>query len=320
MLSRIPGLLFGLLLAISLALPVASAQADCPRGELDIRYCDRDNDMLADVPTDQEQWLNPRTLIFTYAPTEDPAVYQDAFSDFLDYLSEKTGRNVTYFPVRSYAAQIEAMRAGRLHVAGFSAGATQEGVNTAGFHPVAIMAADDRSYGYTMQVITQADSDIDSLEDLRGRNVAFVSPTSNSGFKAPSALLYAELNMRADEDYDTSFSGGHDNSILGVVNNDYEAAAIASTVLMRMVNRDVLSMDDLKIVYESKNFPSTDYGHIYNLHPDLAAQVREAFLTFDWEGTKLGAEFTDVSQFIEIDYQRDWKVLRDIAAASAALE
>ncbi len=313
--------IFPLILAAALFGLLSSGFAqDCPRGELDERYCDVDGDMIADVPTDPAKLSDPSTLVFSYAPTEDPAVYQDAFSEFLDYLAEMTGKKVTYFPVRSYAAQIEAMRAGRLHVSGFAAGAVQESVNTGGFVPVAIMADLDGVYGYTMQIIVPPDSDIESLEDLAGRQLAFVSPTSNSGFKAPSALLYAELGLRADKDYQTAFSGGHDNSVLGVVNGDYEAAAIASSVMQRMIDRGVLSSDDIRIVYQSQSFPSTAYGYAHNLEPELAAKIRDAYLSFDWEGTKLTAEFADVDQWIPIDYKVDWKVLRDIAAASAELE
>lgn len=311
----------GTFLMAGLLLAGGSAFAqDCERGELDARYCDVNGDMLADTPTDPADLQDPATLVFTYAPTEDPAVYQGAFSEFLDHLSEATGKQVVYFPVQSYAAQIEAMRAGRLHVSGFAAGAVQEAVNTAGFVPAVIMADTAGVYGYTMQIIVPPNSDIEALEDLEGRQLAFVSPTSNSGFKAPSALLFAELGLKPDEGYQTAFSGGHDNSILGVVNGDYEAAAIASSVMQRMIEREVLAADDVRIIYESQSFPSTAYGYVYDLEPELAEQIREAFLSFDWEGTALKEEFSDSDQFVAIDYQRDWEVLRQIAAASAELE
>jgi phosphonate transport system substrate-binding protein len=305
-------------------LSMAVAQQDCPRGELDARFCDTDGDMLADPPTDPSQWVTPSTLIFTYAPTEDPAVYQDAFQEFMDYLAEVTGIPVQWFSVRSYAAQIEAMRAGRLHVAGFAAGAVQEGVNLAGFHPVAMMAQDEGdgtyTWGYEMEIIVRAGSDIQTLEDLEGRQLAFVSPTSNSGFKAPAALLYAELGLKPDEGYQTAFSGGHDNSILGVSMGDYEAAAIASSVLRRAVARGDVTLEEFDFVYTSDTFPSTAYGHAHNLHPDLVEKIREAYLTFDWSGTALDETFLDVNTFIEISYQDDWEVLRTIAAASAEIE
>ena len=311
---------FPLLAVLLFALTAGATAQGCERGALDERFCDVDGDMLADTPTDASALRDPSTLVFTYAPTEDPAVYQEAFADFLEYLSEKTGRPVQYFPVQSYAAQVEAMRAGRLHVAGFAAGAVEEGVNLGGFHPVAVMAATDGTFGYEMEIIVPAGSDIRTLEDLRGRQLAFVSPTSNSGYSAPSALLYAELGMKPDVDYQTAFSGSHDNSILGVVNGDYEAGAIASSVLDRMIARDVLEESDLEIIYTSQTFPSTAYGYIYDLDPELAAQIADAFLTFDWEGTTLKAEFADSDQFLAIDYQQDWEVLRQISAASAELE
>ena len=315
--------LLAVLLAFGL-LTAAVAQEDCPRGDLDERFCDWDGDLLADPPTDPADWVSPPVLIFTYAPTEDPAVYQGAFQEFMDYLSEVTGLPVQWFSVRSYAAQVEAMRAGRLHVAGFAAGAVQEGVNMAGFHPVAMMANDlgdgTFTWGYEMEIVVQAGSDIQSLEDLEGRQLAFVSPTSNSGYKAPAALLYSELGFRPDVDYQTAFSGGHDNSFLGVAMGDYEAAAIASTVLRRAVSRGDVTLEEFDFIYVSDSFPSTAYGHVYNLHPELAAKVREAYLTFDWSGTALDETFLDVNTFIEISYERDWDVLRRIAAASAAIE
>ena len=114
---------FGLKLVatvFTLAFSFSSQAADCPRGTLDARYCDRDNDLTADLPLDQSKWSDPSTLIFAYTPVEDPAVYAKVWDGFIDHLAETTGKKVMFFPVQSNAAQIEAMRSGRLHVAGFN--------------------------------------------------------------------------------------------------------------------------------------------------------------------------------------------------------
>ena len=69
--------------------PLAKAQ-DCPRGELDKAYCDRNGDMVADAPADPKQLVNPPTLIFAYKPVEDPALYSKVWDGFhlnLDYVS-----------------------------------------------------------------------------------------------------------------------------------------------------------------------------------------------------------------------------------------
>ena len=82
-----------------------------------------------------------------------------------------------------------------------------------------------------MEIIVPADSPIKTPADLKGHKVAFTDATSNSGFKAPSAILKADFNLEAKRDFEPVFSGKHDNSILGVVNKDYEAAAVANSVL-----------------------------------------------------------------------------------------
>ncbi|WP_425481179.1 phosphate/phosphite/phosphonate ABC transporter substrate-binding protein [Desulfurispirillum indicum] len=294
----------------------ASAK-DCFRGQLSERFCDRNGDMVADVPADSKDWINPSTLIFSYTPVEDPSVYARVWDGFIKHMEQVTGKRVQFFPVQSYAAQYEAMRAGRLHVAGVNTGGVPVAVNCSGFVPFTIMAAKDGNYGYRMAFITHRDSGIGTLDDLRGKTMAFVSPTSNSGFKAPSALLEKEYGMVADKDFKTAYSGKHDNSILGVVNRDYDAAAIADEIMVRMAARGVINMDDIRVIYESEPFPTTGYGHVYNLHPDLAAKVREAFLTFNWEGTLMQQEFAPFQQerFIPITYKEHWSVVRAIDEA-----
>jgi phosphonate transport system substrate-binding protein len=118
----------------SLAAADALAQTqDCGnRGQLDALYCDDDGDLVADAPKDTKRWRNPATLVFAYTPVEDPAVYQNIFKPFTDYLAQCTGKRVVYYPVQSNSAEIEAMRSGRLHVAGFSTGPTGFAVNMAG--------------------------------------------------------------------------------------------------------------------------------------------------------------------------------------------
>jgi phosphonate transport system substrate-binding protein len=300
--------------AVVALLAAGSAQAEF---QLDPRFTDNDGDMIADIPEDPSQWVDPPVLIFAYTPVEDPAVYADVWAGFLEHLSEATGKEIQFFPVQSNAAQLEAMRAGRLHIAGINTGANPLAVACAGFRPFAIMAALDGSFGYEMEIITYPGSGIEAMEDLRGRTLAFTSETSNSGFKAPSALLEAEYGLVADQDFQTAFSGGHDNSVLGVANRDYDAAAIANEVMFRMFERDVVDRDQIKTIYKSDTFPTTGYGVVYNLHPDLQQTIIDAFFSFEWEGTALLEEFSQggMEQFIPITFQDDWSVIRQIDAA-----
>jgi phosphonate transport system substrate-binding protein len=181
------------------------------------------------------------------------------------------------------------------------------------------MASKNNEFGYEMEIIVQADGPIKTIEDLKGKTVAFTDPNSNSGFKAPSALLKAQYGLEAGKDFKSAFSGKHDNSVIGVANKDYDAAAIANSVKNRMIIRKAVDGDKLRVIYKSQTFPTTGYGHVYNLKPELAAKVREAFFTFNWQGTALLKEFETSSppqeKFMPIDYKTYWQVVRDIDAA-----
>ena len=311
--------LAGLAAAAALVVAGAPAQAeDCPyRGTLDEQYCDRDRDLVADLPTDPGQWSDPDTIIFSYTPVEDPAVYAKAWDSFIEHMADVTGKKVVFFPVQSYAAQYEAMRSGRLHVAGVNTGGNPVAVSCAGFVPFATMSMEGKIVGYEMEIIVPADSALQSPGDLKGKTLAFTSPTSNSGFKAPSALLKSEFGLQADTDFETTFSGKHDNSILGVANKDYEAAAVANSVLHRMLDRGVVNEDQYRTIYTSQTFPTTGYGHAHNLHPEVAAKIKQAFFTFDWVGSSLEAEFgKQANGFVSIAHKFDWDVIRKIDTAN----
>ena len=299
------------------AAPIALAAAKgCPHGSLDVRYCDRDGDLVADLPSDETEWVDPETILFTYTPVEDPAVYTKIWDGFIKHMAKVTGKKVKFFSVQSNAAQLEAMRSGRLHVAGVNTGGNPMAVNCAGFVPFAIMGAADGTFGYEMEIIVPVDSRIRTPADIKGRSLAFTAKTSNSGFKAPSALLLSEFGLRAEKDYKVAFSGKHDNSVLGVANRDYEAAAVANEVMKRMIDRKVVDPSKIRSIYKSQTFPTTGYGYVYNLNPVLAAKIREAFFTFPWKGSALQHEFRGEDRFLPISYKKDWEVIRKIDAAS----
>ena len=305
--------------ALSLAFGTMPATAkDCPRGDLDDRYCDWNGDLIADTPADPDDWIDPNTLVFAYTPVEDPAVYKTVWSEFLDHMAEITGKKVLFFPVQSNAAQIEAMRSGRLHISGFNTGSNPLAVNCAGFNPFTIMASLDGNFGYEMEIITHPGSGIDKVEDIKGGELAFTSPTSNSGFKAPSAILKADYGMIPERDFDAVYSGKHDNSILGVANKDYPAASIANSVLRRMLSRDVIKEDQVMSIYKSQTFPTTGFGVAHNLDPRLKEQIKHAFFSFEWEGTKLQEEFekSNEGQFLNLNYKEFWEVIRKIDTAN----
>ncbi len=293
----------------------AYAQEDCKsRGELDTTYCDENKDLVADAPKDAKRLKNPSTLVFAYTPIEDPAVYANLFKPFQEHLQACTGKKVVYFTVQSNAAQIEAMRAGRLHVTGLASGQVGFAVNLAGAVPFAIKGDQSGPRTYTQVVIVKKDSPFHKLSDLKGKKVAHTAPSSNSGNLAPRALFPAE-GLTPDKDYKVLYSGKHDQSLMGVVNGDYDAAPITSDIYDRFINRGIIKDGDLRIIYKSGRFPTSAFAYSHDLEPQLAEKIRKCFFDYRFSA-EMKKEFLGDDRFLPVSYKDDWALVRKVAEDS----
>ena len=296
------------------ALPVLGADACKNRGELDTMYCDANNDMVADAPMDSKKWKNPSTIVFTYTPVEDPAVYENIFKPFTTHLAKCLDKKVVFYQVQSNAAEIEAMRSGRLHVGGFSTGPTAFAVNLAGAVPFAVKGNSKEFQGYNLIVIVKANSPYQKLADLKGKKVAHTSPSSNSGHLAPMSLFPAQ-GLAPDKDYKIIFSGKHDQSVMGVNSGDYDAAAVASDVFHRMAERGQVKEADFRIIYRSQKFPTSSFAYAHDLDPALVDKMLGCFYDYRFP-PEMQKAFDGADRFFPINYKTTWEVVRAVAKGS----
>lgn len=300
-------------LSIGLLSAGPAAAEDCThRGDLDAPFCDQDHDLIADRPTDPSALRSPRTLVFSYTPIEEPALYERLLRPFTAHLSQCMGRRVVYFPVQSNVAQIEAMRSGRVQVSWFSTGPTAYAVNVAGAVPFAAKGNASGLQGYQMLLVARADRPWREPADLRGRRVAHTSPSSNSGHLAARALLPG-AGLRPGTDYEIKFSGKHDRSVLGVLGGEYDAAVVASDILERMVRRGQVPEGALRVLFRSERFPTEAVAHSHDLAPELQRRLRECFQGYRFPPA-LREVFDDADRFVQVDYARDWTPVRAVAA------
>ena len=292
------------------------AQADAckNRGDLDAQYCDENKDLVADTPKDAKRFKNPNTLVFTYTPVEDPAVYEQAFKPFTEHLAKCTSKKVVFYQVQSNAAEIEAMRSGRLHVGGFSTGPTAFAVNIAGAVPFAVKGNEKEFQGYNLIVIVKKDSPYQKLADLKGKKFAHTAPSSNSGHMAPLAL-FPPQGLTPDKDYKILFSGKHDSSVMGVGSGDYDGAAVASDVFHRMGTRGQIKEDDYRIIYRSQKFTTSSFSYAHDLEPKFRDQMLKCFYEYRFT-SEMQKTFDGADRFVPITYLKDWEVVRKVAEGS----
>jgi phosphonate transport system substrate-binding protein len=293
----------------------APAQDSCKnRGELDALYCDENKDLVADPPKDPSKFKNPSTLVFTYTPVEDPAVYENIFKPFTDHLSKCTGKRVVFYQVQSNAAEIEAMRSGRLHVGGFSTGPTNFAVNLAGAVPFAVKGDAKEWQGYQLWFVVKKDSPFQKLADLKGKKVAHVQPSSNSGNLAPRALFPAQ-GLVPDQDYKVVYSGKHDQTVMGVLSGDYDGGPVASDVFNRMAERGQIKADDFRIIWKSQTFPTSSFAYAHDLEPGLRDRMLKCFYEYRFPA-EMQKAFGGADRFFPITFQKDWAIVRQVADGS----
>ncbi|MEO1495645.1 MAG: phosphate/phosphite/phosphonate ABC transporter substrate-binding protein [Planctomycetota bacterium] len=286
----------------------------------EFEFVDEDGDLVGDSPAD-EDCQQPETLVFSYiagAPLDDG----DGSADWVDLiaaLSESTGLPVEYKAYEDLGEQLDAVLRGEVHVVGLGTGATPLAVAEAGVVPVCSPGKSDGSFGYTMKLLTPAESGVAAPDGLKGKKVGFVDPNSNSGFKAALILLLKEHGLQPERDYEWGFTGGHEVSINDLVEGVHDAAPVASDLLVKMIAEGAIEESAVTEIYESEQFPPAVIGFAHNLPATLREAISETLLGFEWNDTTVGAalEGTGAEKFVPVSYKDDWANVRRINEAVA---
>ena len=165
-----------------------------------------------------------------------------------------------------------------------------------------------------MTIVASKESLAAKMEDLSGQTLALTYPTSNSGCKAPLMILQNEFQLVPVRDYSVVFSHSHENSLQGIASGFYKFAAVASDETTLAIEHGQITEDQFQVIYKSEPFPSNMLGHAYNLQPELAEKIRNAFLNYPWEGSALATEFEtiNVTQFVPVQYKEHFQIVRTI--------
>lgn len=209
---------------------------------------------------------------------------------FANLMSESLGVPVELFPAADYAGVMQGLLAGQLHQAGMGASG-YAGVylqDPAAVSPVLTTKNVDDSLGYYAVIYVRADSEFHSLADLEGAALAYADPNSTSGYLVPRAELAQAGIDDATFFGRTGFGGGHEQAVIAVLNNQYDAGVTWTSLmgevsegytrgnLRRMVDNGLLDMNDIRIVWESNLIPNGPTV----MRNDLPQEARELATTF----------------------------------------
>lgn len=125
----------------------------------------------------------------------------------------------------------------------------------------------DGSTGYYSIGFARVDSGITSIEDAKGKVFAFADPNSTSGYLVPGAELIETFGPLEDYFAEVKMSGGHEQSIVGVHNGDFDAAVswadglgnwedgYNSGAFRRAADAGLVDMNNLVEIWRSKLIP-----------------------------------------------------------------
>lgn len=252
--------------------------------------------------------------VFTiaYAPNESTEQSTDARMGLANDLSEVLGCDVEEIQASDYNAIIEALRTGKADMAYMGPLAIALGVERAGIEPIAMKAEDgdpEKAIYHSVLVTNSANSDINSIEDIKGKTIAFVDPDSTSGNLVPTAEIikaFPDDNLNSDMLHTNgdffeavSFSGSHQAGLQAVIKGDVDVVPISDQILASEIANGNATEDDVKIIHESDAIPA-EAMVIASSVDDNTKQVLKDFLTsYDNEDyfteviKKEGARFVD---------------------------
>ncbi|MCR9222043.1 MAG: phosphonate ABC transporter substrate-binding protein [Alphaproteobacteria bacterium] len=199
---------------------------------------------------------------------------------------ELLGVETKLFAPADYNGVIEGLLGGTIDLAwlGASGYAAVYLENPDVVEPVLVKINTDGSYGYHSIGFARAESGVTSLEDMEGKTFAFGDPNSTSGYLIPSVEIPEMGYSMEPGDYfgDVVFAGGHEQTIVGVYNGDYDAGVswadglgawedgYNSGAFRKAVDSGLVDMTEMVEIWRSKVIPE---GPIV-LRKDLPSDVK----------------------------------------------
>ena len=254
--------------------------------------------------------------VFTiaYAPNESNTEAADARNGLAEDLGAVLGCEVEEIQASDYNAIIEALRTGSADMAYMGSQALALGVERTDLEPIVMKAEDgdpEKAIYHSVFITNAANTDINSIEDIKGRTMAFVDPDSTSGNLVPTAEIIQAfpddglnsdmLHTNGDFFEAVSFSGSHQAGLQAVVKGDVDVVPISDQILASEIANGNAAESDIKIIHESGAIPAE--AMVVAEHVDQATRdkLTEFLTSYDNE-----QYFTDVikvpgARFIECD-------------------
>ncbi len=250
-------------------------------------------------------------------PTNDPGKMLRDSDPLVSYLERKTGAKVRMTIPTNYAAVVEAIANDQVDIAYFGGFTYVQAVRRAGVIP---LVQRDQDQNFHSLFITQSDSGIRSLADLKGHSFAFGDVNSTSGHLMPEYFM-RQATVDADVINKAVYTGGHDATALAVANKKVDAGALDETVYQKMVKDGKLDPAKATVLYTTPPYFDYVWAARKGLEPRLTESFASAFLKLDANNPehKPILEFLRATKYVRAN-DGDYDKLRQAARDAGLLK
>ncbi len=131
---------------------------------------------------------------------------------------------------------------------------------------------------YTSVIVANTTKNIQTLEDLKGKRFAFVSPSSTSGFLIPMTALKAAKIDPTKDFSKIRYSGSHDKATQDLADDVVDAATNDKASFLRTQKSGKLDAN-YQVIWESKPIPGAPIViNTKKFSPEMIKQLQEAFI------------------------------------------
>jgi phosphonate transport system substrate-binding protein len=240
----------------------------------------------------------PKEMRFGILPTEESTA-KTRYAGLFEYLERRLGSKFNTTIGADYAAIIIAMVNNRLELAWLGPESYVQAAKQGKMHPLVMPDNKTTGLGYYSSLYVRNESSYRSIQDLKGKTLAFVDPNSTSGYLFPMVYFLKDLKVNPTEFFgQVIFAGNHNASMLSLVNSKVDVAAIASGTVNNAINNKTIKEGELRAVWQSKLIPNSPITATDTVPSTCRAAIQKAFL--DLRDPKILDQFT-AKRFVTVN-------------------
>lgn len=203
----------------------------------------------------------------------------DITADYAPVFNGITKHYGIHFDLRagaSYAAVVEGMCNDQADIAWYGAVTYGQANEKCG---VDLLAVDVKKgdASYYSGIFVSKSSGIDSIDDLKGKSMAFGSPNSTSSFNFPVAMLIADGVDPVKDLKKVIIAGSHSASLAALAEGKVDAAAASYNSYGKAVKKGAIDPAKFKPLAKSQPIPNPPLAMNRGLPSDLKQSLRKAF-------------------------------------------